>query len=628
MIDTTDLEIVRRASQEVRTIVGDYFNSTQYVAACERWKNRRDAYLCRPPANVPVWKSRLYMPTFWLGCTALMAQFKQTHQSDPFLFVSLADDSKPNDEARQLVQLAQADLNYDLYISDFIGKKIKMDFFVSVFGTACAREYLRVMPTHNARTAPVVDESGNVTGTEDASEYGVKEMTCTDVVHPLNFGHDPKVSDFTESDWGATRILLHLSDVVSMKGLPDYYQPGVEEVLQKMNESSFGGYVAGSSTYYQDDDTDPLSMRRRQIVAWEYSGPLWFRGNEGDPTLYYCLYLPDLDVFLRIGKSPFTRHPFWKMQTHPLPHDPYGIGPNDMLRPVNLWENNTVNQYVDYMNSALRYMYKVFPGHIAGGVESLIRGLPGGLVEAAAPEVWDKMIEPVRMQNQSIPPLQDVLNLIYKYKEEVGPSSNLRGKGNNQLTDTATGISLMASREDDATAAMQEGIDRGIQNGMMIKFEMMTRYMRQPRTVKIGDNSELVTHYPFELPWAGGEFSFKIKRRLADVEAQQRMNFLRLLDGLDKAYQAKGIQLPLEVITDTYRDVGRGLQIDGIDSRLKPAYDAIEQAKKAAEQQPQGASEGAPPQGGGGGVGAIPSEDLGALMASVGGGQGAGLALA
>jgi hypothetical protein len=205
------------------------------------------------------------------------------------------------------------------------------------------------------------------------------------------------------------------------------------------------------------------------------------------------------------------------------------------------------------------------------------------------------MIEPIRTTGGSLPPINDVIGMINKYKEEVGPSSNLRGKGSNQLTDTATGIQLMAEREDQAVNAIMSGIDAGIADGMFIKWSNRTKFFGNPRT-ETTKNGRLVEYFPYELAALGRGVSFRVRRRLADTEAGKRMNFIRMLGALDGLMQARGTPLPIELLVDSYRDLGRALGVDDIDER----FESINKLLQAPPPPPPGAPApggGMPPTG-------------------------------
>lgn len=572
MLNLNNTEIVKKAYEYVRNVVGDFFDSSVYSNAKQRYENRINAYYCRLDKSQAAWRSKLHMPTFFLGCKALDAQFKEMHKAENWLFVKPMDDSIHNPEAKQLADIAHYDLMYDLKISDFIEKKTQLDWYVEVFGTAVGREYIRTEQITKTKKRPNINAYGYNLGIIEDVEIERKEYTKTQVIHPLNFAHDVTKQNFKTSQWGAVRFELPISDLYAFKGHGNYYQPGVKEVIEKVRREDFDGYTANSYDIYIERSQD---LRRNVIPVVEYSGPIKIQGNEIDNTRYYVLYCPLWEKILRITKSPFNRHPYWKVQTYPDPDGPYGVGPNDMLRPLNLWENSTVNQYVDYMNSALKFMYKFSPGDVMGGVDAVVNSLPHGVMMIEKGGDFNRAIDVINKNAGSIPPVGDVLTLIEKLKQEVGPSSNLRGKSNNQLADTATGISLQAQREDVMTAAIQDGIDSGIQDGMSLKLWNYMNFFTEPRAAIIGEQKDtLINHYPFEL-YNGGEFSFQVVRRLADIEAGKHVNFIRMLTGLDNLLMAKGQSLPVEFLIDAYEETGKALGIIDIKEKFNKLRENI-----------------------------------------------------
>ena len=557
--DVNNEQDVAAAIADIKRRCGDFFGSAEYSKAVTRWIRRRDAFYCRPPVDAPVWRSRLYLPTYFLGATALMAQFRAGRKGDDWLQVSRSDDSDANPEVKELAELAQKDMRYDLAASDFESEQSKLEWYVALFGTACAREFIRI----HDKTDHVPMPGG---GTHQIG--GIEEITGTQVIHPLNFGHELDKSDFKKSDWGAVRFLLHVSEIFKMRDNPDYYQPGVEKLIEGIQKRTV--MAAQDSAFYYSDTPISQDKAQRYVAVCEYSGPLWHLGNEGDTGLYYALYVPGSDTPLRIGANPFGRHPFWKESSWCDPTSPWGVGPNDFLLPINAWENSTVNQYVDYANSSLKFLWKVNPKAVEGGVRTLATSLPNGMIPVAnnGEGLWNEMIEPIRSTQGGLPPISDVIGMINKYKEEVGPSSNLRGKSSNQLTDTATGISLMAEREDQAVDAIMSGIDKGIADGMMIKWSNRTKFFTNQRTDS-NKKGELISYYPYELAALGHGVTFKVRRNLADTEAGKKMNFIRMLTALDGLMQARGTPLPMELLIDSYRDLGRALGVEDIDERFE-----------------------------------------------------------
>lgn len=539
-----------------------FWSSTEYNDFETRYENRIKAYYGRHVSSAAKWRSKLHMPTFFLACKALEAQFKEAHSQDPFIHVKLKDDSQENPEALELAEIAHKELNYDLHISDYMERKMQMDWYTILVGTAVARESIITETQKRTIRYPGTDPYGFNAGMVNMESYITKEMTCTKVIHPCNFAHDMTRQNFKDSEWGGVRYEMPISEIYEMVGDKQYHQDGVKRVIEDFESKGTAQYKSGSTHMYLERGSD--LNREHMITVWEYHGPIRVIGNMDDRQVYYCLFVPSYEVFLRIGPSPFKRHPYWKTQTYPDPDGPYGVGPCDMLRPINLWENSTVNQYVDYMNSITKFMYLVDPGAINGGLSAFLDNLPFGALEKInAKDVrLEDMIQPIQHRQSSLPPIGDILQLIDKFKQDSGPSSNLRGKESGQLQDTATGISLMAQREDAVTAAIQEGIDRGIEDGMFMKMTNIKEFFQEPRVAKIGEKGEerVIGYYPYELE-NGGEFTFKIQRRLADVEAGKYVNFMRLVQGFDNLMTAKGMPLPPEFLVEAHEKVAQALDV-------------------------------------------------------------------
>jgi hypothetical protein len=515
--------------------------------------------------------------------------------------VKAADNARVDKRAREMAAIAHADLNYDLQISDFIERKTQMDWYVTVFGTAVAREYVRSYTNRESRRVVSEAPYGLYQELKEEESLTKVEHTCTQVIHPLNFAHEIDKRNFKTSSWGSVRFALHISQVYAMLDHPDYYQPGVRKIIEQYEAGKLGR-ISVSNTSFYSENLDEIDTGE-YIIVDEYHGPMKVKGKERDFGKKLCLFSQAHNVFLTIRPTPFRRHPYWKVQCYPDPDGPYGVGPNDMTRPINKWENSTVNQYNDYMNSALKFMYKVNPAAINGGVDALINGLPFGLLMLEkGQENLGNMIDTIN-RTGTIPPVGDILGLIAKLKQEIGPSSNLRGKSNEQLNDTATGISLMAQREDAMTSAIQEGIDFGIQDGMSLKMSNFTRFSEK-RNAIVGDKGqeEVVEHYPYELE--GQDFSYSIERKLADVEAGKNVSFLRLITGMGKLLEARGTPLPVEFLVDVHERVGRALSVDGVDemfqnlrTQIKGMAPAVGGAPGGGVQMPMG-SDIAPAPGG------------------------------
>jgi hypothetical protein len=560
-----------KAYDFVSTRVSDFYGSSVYNAAWDRYVARRDEWYCRPASTEPKWRSKLVLPTFWLGCQALHSQFVAGHQVQPFVFVKPNDDSRRDAQAKEKAALLHIDLNSDLMKSGFKERLLGTAYaYLERFGCVVGREYIVTKYTTEQRKKVVSGPYGIEMGSQTTTEQRVEESTCTDIIHPLNFAHDITRHRFADCEWASVRYELHVSMLYRFLELSKtdktWNKEGIRTVLDAWER---GQALRDTSTsrecFYSENAAGEDIDQSDMLVVNEYSGNITYRGNERDMTRYFGIYSDMFGVFLRIGPSPFNRHPYWKMSTHPDPDGPYGVGPCDMLLPVAKWERSTINQYNDYMNMAMRHMWKVYPDAITGGVATLLNGLPHGYIPIEDPKFWQTAVEPARTNLGTIPPVADVVNLIEKYKQQVGPSSNMRGKESGQLNDTATGIALMAQREDASTAALMAMCDIGIKDAMYLKAENMTRYFAEPVVAEIdrGAGPERIRHYVYELAGLDG-YTMDIKRQRGDIEAGKAMNFLKLLSSLKNAVP----NLPPKLIVDTAKDVGIAMGIDGIDEKF------------------------------------------------------------
>lgn len=550
-------EDVQKAFNFVSQRVMNFYASSLYSSAWTRYERRIKAYYCRQFDDQPKWRSKLFLPTFFLGCTATLAQFKQAYSSDPFIFVSAKDDGTPNPDIYEKAQIAHLDLNYEISVSGFRNISSEMDWYLTLFGTAVGREYLKINTKKSVERTPNVNQYGLTQGVIENERLQRVERTCTDIIHPLNFAHDPTKRNFIRSSWGSVRFLMHIRDIFKMLGHEYYYQPGVKEAIEKLNEGGDPGWTHSKDTIYSEHGKE-YSDRLGTVVVYEYVGDLNFKGNEADDTLYCMLWIPAFGLVLKCLPHWGRRIPYWKKEAWYDVDGPYAVDPNGMLLPVNLWENSSVNQYIDFTNSAMKYLYVAAPENVRGGLSTLVNALPGGIVPAISDQVMDKVIAPLQTNFAQVQHMGNVLELIEKYRERTGPSSNLRGKTNNQLNDTATGISLMAQREDDMVYALMDGADQGIVDAMNMKLQHEADWFKEPRFVQM--NNKFVTYYPYEID---GEYALEVKRSKSDIEAGKEMSFLKLISSLNNF----GIADHQNMIRAT-RDIGIALGVTDIDSKL------------------------------------------------------------
>lgn len=550
-------EDVKTAFEYVSSRVNNYYTSSMYNNAWLRYERRIKAYYCRPFDDQPKWRSKLFLPTFFLGCTATFAQFKQAYSTDPFVYVNAQDDSTPSPDMYEKAQLAQLDMNYEIAISSFKNICLEMDWYLTLFGTAVGREYMRIGTKRTSSKTPNTDMFGFNQGALQQESLQRVERTCTDIIHPMNFAHDPTKRNFIKSSWGSVRYLMHIRDIYKMLGHEHYYQPGVKECIDKLNKGGDPGWTHGKSTIYSEHGKD-YTDKMGTVPIYEYIGDMNFKGNEADDNLYYMLWIPAFNLVLRCGLHWGRRISYWKKEAWYDVDGPYAVDPCGMLLPINLWENSSINQYIDFTNSAMKYLYVAFPDNVRGGLSTLVNALPGGIVPAISDQNMDKMIQPLQTNFAQVQHMGNVLELIEKYRERTGPSSNLRGKTNNQLNDTATGISLMAQREDDMVYALMDGADQGIVDAVNMKMQHASDWFNESRVVEY--QKKYVSYYPYELE---GEYALKVKRSKSDIEAGKEMSFLKLIVSMNNF----GNPDPQNMIRAT-RDIGIALGVNDIDSKL------------------------------------------------------------
>jgi hypothetical protein len=523
-----------------------------------------------------------------MAIKALDAHFKAQHATDPFIFVSIDDNSTPDPESKAIAQAAHADLNYDLSISDFKSKLFDMYYYVELVGTACAREYIRSRQKEDTKIEVDIDELGINNGFKETEEVEREEYTATDVIHPLNFSHDVTKKNFIESEWGSVRFELPAKELMAMKGNDNYLQKGVNKTIEQWETGKGLGFVTGQETFYSERGNDDVQQRKNTLVVDEYYGPLRYQGNRSDNTLYYALIVKSNKQVLALRKSPFPRIPYWKMMTYPEPDGPYGIGASDALLPINYWENSTKNQYNDYMNSSMKYLYEASHENIIGGINALINGRPGGLVLRDKNVAPGQVINPLNVNKAQVPVVESMLQHIEATKNQSSVATNLNSQQEAQAADTATGIGLIANRQDKIVEAIQDTIDAGIKDGMQIKQQYQFQFFTEPREATI--EGELIPHYPFQLK--GQDYSFNIKRELGDVEAGKNLSYLRLLMEVDNFLTQKGTPIPAKTLIGFAKKIGQGLAIDGVDEE----FAEIEQQALQPQAPPQvpGAAPGVP----------------------------------
>jgi len=599
MIDTKDKAQVERAYKYFDTdLTQDFYGSTEFQNAWDRFSVRIDAYHRRHATNAPKWRSKLYMASFYIACKALEAQFKASHSSDPFIFVSSSDNSDLDPEAAEKALVTHSNLNYDLRKSRFKSNLFDIFYYVNIFGTVVCREYFRSIQSSKTTNRRNVDVYNIDQGVKSEETFSREEYTATDVIHPLNFAHDKTKKGFHDSEWASVRFPLSIAEIYKMEDNPFYYQPGVKKLIEKIDEGGMDTYNTSQQEFYSERGGKGDKGEKNKIIVNEISSPCRIKGNRRDGTLYYGLWNRDINDFLCLKPSPFQQHHYWKVATNLPPDGPYGICPNDPLLPINAWENYTVNQYVDWMTTALKFMYEVQPDNIVGGMLTLIQGLPNGLVPIEKETPIGQSMKGLGLNQNSIPAVKDVLSMIAQAKQEYGASSNLRGREGGSNADTATGISLLSEREDTLIEAMMDDIDMGLEDGMFIKVRNQVDFFTEPRIADIRDGETMrrVQHYPYEL--SGVDYTFNIKREVGDIKAGKHMSFLKLIMGVDQALAQKGAGIPPKVLIDTVEEIGRGVGVDNIDRIGKELREGLQQmpvqvpGQMPGQPQPQPAASG------------------------------------
>jgi hypothetical protein len=588
-VDFNNKADVSKSFKEIDDLTQDFYMSVEYNRFWDRYVSRWKAYHRRHATNAPKWRSKLYFATFFMAIKALDAHFKAQHATDPFIFVDIKDNSTPNPESKKIAQAAHADLNYDLEISNFKSKLFDMYYFVELVGTAVAREYIRSQQIEDTSLEVEEDEFGNNAGFKETEDIQRQEYTATDVIHPLNFAHDVTKKNFIDSEWGSVRFELPAKELMAMKGNENYLQDGVRKTIEQWESGKGLGFITGQTTFYSERGDDDVQQRKNTLVVDEYYGPLRYQGNRDDNTLYYALIVKSNKQVLALRKSPFPRIPYWKMMTYPEPDGPYGIGASDTLLPINYWENSTVNQYNDYMNSSMKYLYEASHENIIGGINALINGRPGGLVLRDKTVAPGTTINALNVNKAQVPVVESMLQRIEASKNQSSVATNLNSQQEAQAADTATGIGLIANRQDKIISAVQDDIDEGIKDGMQIKQTFQFNFFTEPREAEV--DGELIPHYPFQLK--GQDYAFNIKRELGDVEAGKNLSYLRLLMETDNFLTQKGTPMPAKSLVALAKKIGQGLAIDGVDE----IFSEIEQqAQQPQAPQPEipGAAPGAP----------------------------------
>lgn len=526
---SSDEDVKKFYEYAVNDRANQFYHSGLYSNAVLRHETRRDAYYMRPNAAVPKWRSKIVFATYFLGVRTLMAQISKSFSSNPFVNIKLRQGSKRTPDAEEKRALATYDLNYDLVASRWFEVFNKMQFYLCTTGWCAAREYF-VNDSETKSYRKIQTDNYGMNQVVKTQEQVHKEHTKTNLIHPLNFAHDPLVQDIRDSRWSSVRFLISHADIYNMLGNENYYQPGVEELLKKLEKGGAENVISNKMDFYFDDYHSIGNMKNNQLVAYEYSGDANYKGNYDDNDLYYQLTIPKYNVTLRVGKSPFGFKNHWKISAYPDPQSPYAIGGCDPLLPIKTFRDDFINQYVDYIHASTKIMYEVYDGNIMGGLSALIDGAPHGFVVADTPEAFNagSLVRPVKKDSNGIPGVADMINFMDKYEAQSTPYSNLRGTGtSDQINKTATGIGFQASREDAYVAAMRENIDFGVRDCMYQKLENRLNFTI--REVEGEIEGEPIRYAPYEL--GGPDFEPEVDKMPPDAMAGRIFQALNMAKG-------------------------------------------------------------------------------------------------
>jgi hypothetical protein len=548
--------------------ITDFYKSTKYTNAVARYEYRRNMYYRKPPTNVPVWRSQLFFPVFYLACQGFEAQLK-AKDNDPLVNIKLKTKRKKNESDIQKESVYNYDLSHDLEISDFSSDKAEMYWYLKIFGCAIGREsWVREVSVSTKRE--IAETPEGMEQIQETETPNVKEHTKTTVIHPLNFCHMLNRGDFKKSSWGSVRYEVDIAELVAMKQHPLAIKENIDKAIADI-EDGRSGWSSDKLTFYADDQelSSGSAQYHQTIIVDEVSGDMHFKGNSSDSGLYFGIMDRKRNAWLLIGPSPFKRHPYWKMRTYPDPAGPYGVDPCGVMISINVIKNTFFNRYMDWVDSTVKFQYEVFSKNILGGANAVMNGAPGGFIEPIDDATWktgQPLIRPVNKDKSGIPGMNDVLSYIEKAEVQSSIVSDQRNKvkGN----ETATQSMEIAKKGDDSISSVLEDIDRGLKDCMQLKVANRIRFSTKPVDAYIGgdDMSPPVRYYPFEL--SEDDLDIQIDRIDGSAEANKALAFV---GKVNEAMQMIGSSLdPMGVIA-IYRRIGRDIGMgEEIEDLLQP----------------------------------------------------------
>jgi len=577
----------------------DFYTSGTWQNAKTRYETRRDCYYRKYSTSQPIWRNQLYFPVFFMACKAFESAVKSTIQA-PLVNIIYKSNTAINPQLAEMQKLQNYDLQRDLYVGNFERTLFSMYWFNQLFGVSVARETMAAERVVQNQKRVVMDRMGGERITEE-ERVKLKEYTRTDLVHPLNFAHPLNRGDFYQSEWGSVRYELSISDIYAMLNHPMANKPGIKKVISEIEKGNVGWSSKDTTFYCDSEDYRSGKLQQNTIIANECSGDMQFKGNYGDNALYWGIYAEQYQEWLLIGSSQYGRHPFWKMRCHPDPMAPYGVGPQDVLIPYNLLRNKLFNQYLDWTDSNLKFMYQAFPGFIRGGLRSIIDNPAGGILEAIDEESWKRsggeLIRPVNKDKSGIPGMADVFNTLEKGEIE-GSVASSRKSAVQGITKTATGEMQVAEQQNQLLESITRDMDHGLVDAMWQKMYNRRKYVTEREVADMGENQPSILYYPFEL---GDEDSdIEVNRIEPTAEANKYMAFLgKVTEAITAVSQVQ--QIDVGAVIEQYDKIGRQLGIEGIDGMLRdpslaPQVGAAPGGQPPA--MPPGALQGAPqPQG-------------------------------
>ena len=512
---------LKKAYQYTKGRTDDYFTSAMYANQVKRYEKRRDAYYMRADSKTPKWRSRLNLATYFLGVKMLEAQLARSYSGTPFVTVQLQPGSIKSPDSDEKLRLANFDLNRDINTGRFLVKFDRIRWFMELSGIGVAREFF-ASDQYTKTLRSVQNDAFGASKFQQNQQTKIVERTVTEPVHPLNFAMEPTCHEIRDAAWSAVRYPLRVVDLYAMVGDKNYNQPDVKAVLEQIESSGAPQLNLSDSqtTYYYDEYWDRNERTNNSLICMEYCGDLNFRGNEDDTTLYYQLTLPQYGKQIRCTKSPYASKPHWKIACYPDAQTPYAVDPCAMLWPVWQFNNDMLNQYIDYLRSTMRVMYETYDGNIVGGLNALIEGKTFGFVVADTEKSYldsaaSGLVRPVKKDQMGIQGYKDTMEWMDRYTAQVQPASNLKGVGGSSefLNKTATGIGFQASREDAWVSLLRGPLDQGLSDGIHQKLQ--NRIDLSSEEVQGEINGESYRYFPFEV--GGPDFEFEVNKQPPDA---------------------------------------------------------------------------------------------------------------